>query len=339
MSRLLSLEVRSCSTFHEPARPGMLSTTTGVFSEPEDFATAMRDDGCTNLVVLDSGSFSARLNRIALHRLRLLSAEESLARIAFFSVQSNSIVISVPYDRDVTPIWAGTATCADEIVTLNAGHSCYSRTVARCRWGAILLPTTLLLGYARAITDVALAIPPGLSRWRPSAKACRHLIRLHMRATRVAKTRAGVITALEPANTLEQDLIEAIVACLSEGPAQPANIANRRHTDVMARFEDLLRTQPNRAFTSAEISTALDVSGRTLRKCCSEHLGMSPIPYMRLRRMQLARRALRGADPATASVSQIAAQHGFDEAGRFAGAYRARFGELPSVTLRRSAGL
>ena len=78
MSRLLSLEARSCSTSHEPARPGMLSTTTGVFSEPEDFATAMRDDGCTNLVVLDSGSFSARLNRIALHRLRLLSAERSL---------------------------------------------------------------------------------------------------------------------------------------------------------------------------------------------------------------------------------------------------------------------
>jgi hypothetical protein len=112
----------------------MFSTTTGVFSEPEDFGTAMREDGCTNLVVLDNRSFGARLNRIALHRLRLLSAEESLARIAFFSVQNDSILISVPYDQDVPPIWAGTATRGGEIVTLNAGHRSYSRTVAGCRW-------------------------------------------------------------------------------------------------------------------------------------------------------------------------------------------------------------
>ena len=137
----------------------------------------MIEDGCTNLVVLEGGSFAARLNRIALHRLRLLSAEEFRARIAFFSVRSDTILISVPYDHDVPPIWAGTSTLADEIVTLSAGHRSYSRTVGRCRWGAILLPTMLLLGYVRAITDVALVVPPGMSRWRPSAKACRHLIR------------------------------------------------------------------------------------------------------------------------------------------------------------------
>ena len=46
----------------------------------------MREDGCTNLVVTGQGSFRARLTRIALHRLRLVTAEEFLARISFFSV-------------------------------------------------------------------------------------------------------------------------------------------------------------------------------------------------------------------------------------------------------------
>jgi transcriptional regulator GlxA family with amidase domain len=142
----------------------------------------------------------------------------------------------------------------------------------------------------------------------------------------------------EPARTLEQELIGAVIACLSQGIAEPGNDTNARHDDIMARFEELLQAHPNRALTSAEICAALDVSGRTLRLCCSEHLGMGPTPYIRLRRLQLARRALRGADVATASVAQIAALYGFGEDGRFAGAYRTQFGELPSATLQQNAG-
>ncbi|MEU4714350.1 helix-turn-helix domain-containing protein [Micromonospora purpureochromogenes] len=45
-------------------------------------------------------------------------------------------------------------------------------------------------------------------------------------------------------------------------------------------------------------------------------------------------RALCAAGPG-ASVTAIAVQHGFAHLGRFAGEYRARFGESPSTTLRR----
>jgi transcriptional regulator GlxA family with amidase domain len=50
----------------------------------------------------------------------------------------------------------------------------------------------------------------------------------------------------------------------------------------------------------------------------------------------MARSALRRADPATASVAEIARSHQFSEPGRFAVTYRAIFGEMPSSTLRRS---
>jgi AraC-like DNA-binding protein len=64
-------------------------------------------------------------------------------------------------------------------------------------------------------------------------------------------------------------------------------------------------------------------------------LVMGPIHYLALRRMHLARRALLRADSSTATVTKIATDYGFWELGRFAVAYRALFGEPPSVTLKR----
>ena len=51
--------------------------------------------------------------------------------------------------------------------------------------------------------------------------------------------------------------------------------------------------------------------------------------------MHLARRALMLADPAAATVTAIATEHGFWELGRFSVEYRAPFGESPSASLHR----
>ena len=53
------------------------------------------------------------------------------------------------------------------------------------------------------------------------------------------------------------------------------------------------------------------------------------------RRLEAVRGALLAADPGRSTVADVAMRFGFWELGRFAGAYRARFGELPSATLRR----
>ena len=62
---------------------------------------------------------------------------------------------------------------------------------------------------------------------------------------------------------------------------------------------------------------------------------MGPIRYLWLRRMHLARRALRMAEPTTTTVTRIATGYGFWELGRFSVSYRALFGETPSASLRR----
>ncbi len=63
---------------------------------------------------------------------------------------------------------------------------------------------------------------------------------------------------------------------------------------------------------------------------------MSPQQYLTVRRMNLARRALRGPVPGNRSVTDIATSYGFWHFGRFSAAYRSLFNELPSETLRKT---
>jgi transcriptional regulator GlxA family with amidase domain len=59
--------------------------------------------------------------------------------------------------------------------------------------------------------------------------------------------------------------------------------------------------------------------------------------YARGRRLDDVRQKLLTSDPATTQVTSVAMDYGFWELGRFAQAYRGRFGERPSETLRRNA--
>lgn len=78
-----------------------------------------------------------------------------------------------------------------------------------------------------------------------------------------------------------------------------------------------------------------EVSERTLEYAFREHLGVTPVRYLKLRRLMLARRRLQNPIPGVDSVTDIVGGCGIYELGRFAGEYRKHFGELPSETLRR----
>src|SRR4051812_8677612 len=110
--------------------------------------------------------------------------------------------------------------------------------------------------------------------------------------------------------------------------------AGEHHNAIIARFKAYLKAHPGRPLHLIEICTALGTRERTLRAACEQHLGMGPIRYLNLRRMNLARRALARAEPSTTTVTQVATDYGFWELGRFSVSYRALFGETPSETLR-----
>jgi len=103
----------------------------------------------------------------------------------------------------------------------------------------------------------------------------------------------------------------------------------------MVRFEEVLAEHLGRPPYIPDLRELIGVTARTLRLCCAEFLGITPARYVLLRRLKEVRRALRDADPDTGNVAQAAGRYGFTELGRFAGVYRAAFGEDPSTTLER----
>jgi AraC-like DNA-binding protein len=312
----------------------MPGSVTSVFGELDDFQAALREDGVLGMLITGPGRFRARLTQITLHRLRLLAAEEHLPRIAFVAVPADAVLALLPIGGGPSPTWGGIGMRAREIITLGPDQRVHARTDGPCRWGTIRLPARELTRYGRALSGAGFAVPEVVARWQPPPAARRELHQLHRAAIRAAEIRAGLLIDGEAAHGLEQQLIHALVDCLSTGPPAEDRSA-QRHRDILARFEDLLEVQP--FLRVAEVCATLGVSDRTLRSLCEEHLGVSPSSYHRLRRMQQVHRALRSGTSDVASVAEVARRYGVRHLSRFAGSYRALYGELPSATLRRGS--
>jgi AraC-like DNA-binding protein len=314
----------------------MPGSVTSVFSEPADFEAALREEGGLGLLITGRGQFRTRLTQVKLHRLRLSAAEEQLSRIAFVAVPPDLILISLPMGGRTGPIWGGIGMRTGEIMTFGPGQRVHARTDGPSRSGSIWLPVQDLARYGRALIGDAFAVPSAVRSWRSLSAAGRELHQLHRAAIRMAGLRPETLVGAEASHGLEQQLIHALVECLSAGSAHETVPATLRHQDIVVRFEGVLEARPHQNLSMAEICAALGVSDRTLRSVCGEHLGISPTRYLRLRRMSLVHRAFwRGASDA-ASVSEVARRYGFRHLGRFAADYRDLFGELPSASLQRS---
>jgi transcriptional regulator GlxA family with amidase domain len=172
---------------------------------------------------------------------------------------------------------------------------------------------------------------------RPSPELMSRLTALHRTLGLMARTAPDLLENPEVSRALEQQLIHVMVRCLTEGTSSSITVAGHRHDLLVARFQAFLEANPNTPLYLPEICAAIGAAERTLRAACEEFLGMGPIRYLTLRRMHLVRRTLLQAIASTTTVTRIATDHGFWELGRFAVAYRALFGETPSMTLQRQS--
>ena len=105
---------------------------------------------------------------------------------------------------------------------------------------------------------------------------------------------------------------------------------------ALRRVLDAVEADPTRDITLTDMANIAAVSVRTLRELYRRHLDSTPTQHLRNTRLAHAHHQLRAADPTDTTVTAIARRCGFLNLGRFAQAYRTRYDEPPSTTLRRT---
>ncbi|QTD30763.1 helix-turn-helix domain-containing protein [Pseudomonas fluorescens] len=123
--------------------------------------------------------------------------------------------------------------------------------------------------------------------------------------------------------------------CLDGGGLQRR--AEERIT--LKRVGEWAADSPEETLNLLELSRVAGVSLRQLQQTFKAYTGMSPSHWLRLRRLNSARRELLKRSPADTTVAEVAMNWSFWHLGRFSSSYRAMFKELPSETLKRSASL
>ena len=304
------------------------------FSDPDGYAAAF-GDVCVNLTITGAGDFKARLTWLKLQHLEVYRYYESLPRIAYISLPAERISLSFPVGT-ASPIVGGFALRNWDMVFHSRGEHVHQRSNGEFQWGMITLLPEQLADCGKALTGQQIASPPANRILRPSRAVASRFHGLFRQACHLAETRKELIERPQIARALEQEMLHAIVHCLTANEADDHPRGRHHHAAIMVRFEETLSKRIDQKLNMPTLCAEIGVAERTLRMCCAEFLGVSPTRYLLLQRLNKARAALRRADPSTSSVAEVARSHQFLELGRFSVTYRTTFGESPSTTLQRA---
>jgi AraC-like DNA-binding protein len=133
-----------------------------------------------------------------------------------------------------------------------------------------------------------------------------------------------------------RDMVVSGLALSVEHPygEEPAGLQGPRRPRTVKRALDAMHAEPWRPFTANDLAAVAGVGVRVLQESFRQHVGMSPLTYLRRLRLDGVHDELSRSDPWQVNVSEVAYRWGFTHLGRFAGAYRTRYGVSPSQTLR-----
>ena len=135
---------------------------------------------------------------------------------------------------------------------------------------------------------------------------------------------------------LEKVVLERTLGILSNSTARSFQMPSGSAYRITQAAQALIESRPDEPLTVMTLCQGLGVSRASLQRCFLQIHGVAPLAYLRMRRLNCARRALKAARGTNATVTAIAMHWGFFHFARFAQDYFHQFGELPSTTLGRS---
>jgi AraC-like DNA-binding protein len=304
------------------------------FADPFQCQSALQTVSQAEILPTAKGSFHVEMTQIGMTKVRMQRFKVGLPQISTVAISSDRKVVGFLLEQNSSSLQHCGMTITPNDIFLYDDDMVHQRSESDFHLGTMSVPVNDFALLHETIIGRALAEKVHHPFVRPAAGLLSRLRKLHTVIGQLAHDAPDLLEQPEVSRALEEQLIHAMVHCLSESTDVETSLGYQHHDTVVSRFEEFLLANRDRPLYLTEICAAIGVAERTLRAACQEHLGMGPIRFLTLRRMHLVRQALLRADPSKETVTCIVTDHGFWELGRFSVAYRALFGESPSETLR-----
>ncbi len=203
----------------------------------------------------------------------------------------------------------------------------------------IAVEQSALSAHLSALTGAATHAPPRFALHldlRSSAGAA--LQRLIQFIHEASESAGGVLGSAHVLVHLREALMSAMLAGIESTASHlfqrsPPGTSRR----AVRQAEEYLAAHASEPVAISDLAALTGVGLRSLERSFRAVHGCSIRAFLTSTRLELARRHLLTAAPGT-TITQIVYASGFSHPGKFSLAYRGRFGESPSETLRRAGG-
>ena len=318
---------------HESKGDALVACRQMSSTDPDALASMIRP-ARGDIVITGKGSFSAKAVQVNLPQLWMQHVEEEVPRIWHNTASCARGAIWFHTKPESSAVFQGVEVTDRQVGVCPVGQPIWQRLTGPTNWGSMSLPLDAWNGLSIAAGSDLFATQayPILS---PSEADIARLRRLHQSTAHLAQDAPELFIHSDVARGIEQSLIHAMTLCFQSFGSKGFGYSAWNRSRVMRAFKQFLDESGDIPIYVPELCTKLRIAERTLRAFCQEYIGMGPKKYLYLRRMHLARRALRAGDEAATTVTDVAMRYGFWELGRFSVAYRDLFEERPSETLRQ----
>lgn len=287
---------------------------------------------------ISRGFFRSRLVEIEFDDIHIFQEEFSQAVFQTGQCGKDTVALGVFSAMSGEARWHGGAVGMDDVLFLEGqGELVLTTPKTSCVLG-VGLPTRQLETWCDGI--------PGCTR-ENLRRLSANPLRDRLGAQNLRTNLSGLIVELmnRPddklpaaiARQLHDELAGLIVNLLCGDPCKDERRVTGKAKKVVQRARTYALDRRDEPPTMIDVCKHTYVSLRTLQNCFQAVLGESPATYLKMLRLNGARRDLmkRGGN---ARVSDVAADWGFWHLSQFSSDYRRMFGELPSATRTVGAG-
>jgi AraC-like DNA-binding protein len=312
-------------------------------TDPDEAQSFVADTYLPNRLVLPSGTRDVDMELMALQVGSLTAGRLGFGRLSSVSTDpSSSFRICLPLRGGaVTRSGHGSAidTTPGEGAVIPPEAPAYVRWTPDCQQLVLMVSREILESQLDALLGRSLPVPLTFDLHLPTSGPARGLWRSPLELLRRELLAPSGLLDHTVAGLHAQALV--LDGLLLGHHHNYSDTIGRRAAPggrtAIARAVDLLESQPKHPWTVTGLAAEVHLSARALHEGFAREIGMPPITYLRHVRLHCARAELQAGDRSRTTVRTVAHRLGILHLGRFAGTYRATFGESPSETLARPA--